>query len=169
MPWTITREHEICCGHRVAGHEGKCKDLHGHNYKFVMTLAPKNGLDPIGRVIDFNAIKLYLCDWLERNWDHKTLLWKEDPLYLELMKKFSQHIRLDSIIGLPCNPTVENIAEYFVEDIAPVLLGHTDVRLVSLVLWETGKCFTTYVAKEPNETDETVRDVERLESTSEKE
>lgn len=27
------RYHDICMGHRVVGHEGKCRHLHGHNYR----------------------------------------------------------------------------------------------------------------------------------------
>jgi len=30
---TIKRYHDICVGHRVVGHEGKCRHLHGHNYR----------------------------------------------------------------------------------------------------------------------------------------
>jgi len=115
-----------------------------------LTLAPKNELDALGRVIDFSIIKVILCDWLENNWDHKMLLWNDDPLLWQL-KKFTPTVQFDSVIGLPCNPTVENIAEYFVENIAPGLLIHTDVQLVSVVLWETGKCSTTYTMKERNE------------------
>ena len=34
MGYTVIRSHEICAGHRVVGHESKCRHLHGHNYKF---------------------------------------------------------------------------------------------------------------------------------------
>ena len=58
---TAERYHDISCGHRVVGHENKCRHLHGHNYRvhFVCTAA---NLDHIGRVIDFSIIKekLYL-------------------------------------------------------------------------------------------------------------
>jgi 6-pyruvoyl-tetrahydropterin synthase len=34
----------------------------------------------VGRVIDFSVIKTLLCDWLEDNWDHRFLLWEQDPM-----------------------------------------------------------------------------------------
>src|SRR6266567_3680980 len=88
MPWEITREHEICCGHRVYGHEGKCRYIHGHQYRFELSLAPENELDSLGRVIDFSKIKTLLCEWLEEHWDHKLLLWNKDPLYWDLIQRF---------------------------------------------------------------------------------
>lgn len=151
MPWEITRKHEICCGHRVYGHEGACQNLHGHNYLFELTLAPKNVLDALGRVIDFSVIRTTLCQWLEDNWDHKMLLWRKDPM-IAVLQSYPDYIDPTSIVRLPCNPTVENLAAYFIEDIAPGLLIDTDAKLVSVKLWETGKCSTTYMAKEDNET-----------------
>ena len=61
---TVERYHDISMGHRVVGHESKCRHLHGHNYRihFVCT-APE--LDGVGRVIDFSEIKERLCQWLE--------------------------------------------------------------------------------------------------------
>lgn len=96
MSYTVIRSHEICAGHRVVGHESKCRHLHGHNYKFHFKVAPKGrtdvkkitsgkltlegGLDSVGRVIDFSVVKTTLCQWLEDNWDHKFLHWEKDNL-----------------------------------------------------------------------------------------
>lgn len=41
MPYIVIRSHEICAGHRVVGHESKCRHLHGHNYVFHFHVAPK--------------------------------------------------------------------------------------------------------------------------------
>lgn len=97
MSYTVIRSHEICAGHRVVGHESKCRHLHGHNYKFHFKVEPKRvesenfipgvqgfssegKLDGIGRVIDFSVVKTTLCQWLEDNWDHKFLHWDWDML-----------------------------------------------------------------------------------------
>lgn len=96
MSYSVIRTHEICAGHRVVGHESKCRHLHGHNYKFHFKVAPKiqakgmkpkEGaqeshmcLDSVGRVIDFSVVKSTLCEWLEANWDHKFLHWERDDL-----------------------------------------------------------------------------------------
>ena len=78
MPWQAKRYHDISCGHRVYQHESKCAHLHGHNYRVHFTCEAEE-LDNIGRVIDFSDMKSRLCMWLEDNWDHKTLIWENDP------------------------------------------------------------------------------------------
>lgn len=98
MSYEVIRSHEICAGHRVVGHESRCKMLHGHNYVFHFHVAPKmktikhgepgynlvvndrTKLDDVGRVIDFSVVKSTLCQWLEDNWDHKFLHWENDAL-----------------------------------------------------------------------------------------
>src|SRR5690606_2250429 len=74
--YSVDRYHDISCGHRVFGHESKCAHLHGHNYRIHFTIEPDNRqLDLIGRVLDFSVIKTRLCEWLEKWWDHKMLIW----------------------------------------------------------------------------------------------
>jgi 6-pyruvoyltetrahydropterin/6-carboxytetrahydropterin synthase len=132
-----TRYHDICAGHRVFGHESKCAHLHGHNYRFHFTV--QGELDKVGRVMDFSVIKSRLAMWLEDNWDHKFLLWQKDPL-LPTLKAADKH----GVISVPFNPTAENIAEYFVEEIAPIQLAGTGATLVELKIEETRKCAAIY-------------------------
>jgi 6-pyruvoyltetrahydropterin/6-carboxytetrahydropterin synthase len=121
---TASRYHDISCGHRVHGHESKCALLHGHNYRIHFTCV--GDLDNIGRVIDFSVIKSTLCMWLEDNWDHRFLAWREDPL----MKVFGVHAKLeDSIVWVPFNPTAENMAEHLLNVVGPMLLADTGVTL----------------------------------------
>jgi len=136
-----TRHHDISCGHRVYGHEGKCRNLHGHNYRVHFTLVAEK-LDSVGRVLDFSVIKSKLCDWLETHWDHKMLLWEKDPIVTELDE--SLHVDCRSIVVLPFNPTAENLAKYLVEVIAPNQLRDTGTRLVKVVVEETRKCSAEY-------------------------
>jgi len=136
MEITVTREHEICCGHRVVGHEGKCRNLHGHGYVFEFTVAAPE-LDSIGRVIDFSVIKSGLCQWLEDHWDHKTLLWENDPQALQL-----KELLPDSIVIVPFNPTAENIGKFLLWTIGRIVL-RPPLRLVTVKVHETRKCSAT--------------------------
>lgn len=130
---TANRYHDISCGHRVVGHEGKCRHLHGHNYR-VHFVCAADGLDSVGRVIDFSVIKAKLCMWLEDEWDHKMLLWREDPMLPELRQ-------LDpTVVELPFNPTAENLALHLINEIAPAMLRGTGVRCIKCVIDETRKC-----------------------------
>lgn len=170
MGYTVIRSHEICAGHRVVGHESKCRHLHGHNYKFHFKVASKRiesenyipgakgfsvdgKLDDVGRVIDFSVVKTTLCQWLEDNWDHKFLHWEEDPLIkalqvdCELCDETTGHDVRDfdnSLVSLPFNPTAENLAAYMVDVIGPQLLDEYGVELVECTIEETSKCHVNY-------------------------
>lgn len=134
---TITRTHEIACGHTVTGHEGKCAHLHGHNYTFEFTLAA-DGLDTVGRVLDFGVVKDRLCAWLEEEWDHRFLVSSRDERCYTLES-------IDpKVVVVPFNPTAENMAAFMVENIAPLVLAGTGARLVRCRVWETAKCSATF-------------------------
>lgn len=135
---TVERYHDISMGHRVVGHENKCRHLHGHNYRIHFTCTAK-GLDDLGRVIDFGVVKQLLCEWLEANWDHKMMLWCEDPLLGNL-----QQIVPNDLVVVPFNPTAEQMAEYLVTMIGPQQLKGTGVQLVSVRIDETSKCSACY-------------------------
>lgn len=135
--YQVVRKHEIHCGHRVYQHESKCRNLHGHSYVFHLKCSSES-LDNLGRVIDFSVIKELLCKWLDDNWDHKMILWDQDPLFTELLKLDS------SVVSIPYNPTAENLARYLVEIIGPQLFAHLPIILSEVTLEETSKCSASY-------------------------
>ena len=141
------RYHDISCGHRVVGHEGKCRHLHGHNYRIHFT-CQSNGLDNVGRVVDFSVMKEKLCMWLEREWDHKTLIWTQDPLTKVLLDTHTPtgdaNTLRDGIVLVHFNPTAENIAQHLVEIIGPRVLDGTGVVLIHCEVEETRKCSASY-------------------------
>lgn len=128
-----SRYHDICAGHRVVGHEGKCRHLHGHNYRITFAVQATE-LDSIGRVLDFSVIKSLLCEWLERKWDHKMLIWKDDPMLNQLL-----NIDRAGIYITDFNPTAENMGLFLLESIGPKLLPD-NAKLVQVEVSETRKC-----------------------------
>lgn len=152
MSFTAERYHDFSYGHRVVGHENKCRHLHGHNGRVHFVCRAKLGttsLDHIGRVIDFGVIKEKLCMWVENNWDHKFLAWEEDPLIsgLVLFNKDDHENRkylMESLVFTPFNPTAENMAEYLVTVVGPEQLAGTGVELVSCKIEETAKCHASF-------------------------
>lgn len=151
---TAERYHDISTGHRVVGHENKCRHLHGHNYRihFVCEARPDcEQLDSIGRVIDFGVIKEKLCMWVENNWDHKFLAWVHDPVMMLASERMVQEgVKEDlfngSLVFTPFNPTAENMAQHLVEVIGPQQLAGTGVTLVSVRIEETAKCSASFHA-----------------------
>ena len=53
---TSSRRLEWDAIHRIPLHESKCKAFHGHRYAAEVTCV-KDGLDNVGRVVDFSVIK----------------------------------------------------------------------------------------------------------------
>lgn len=143
------RYHDISVGHRVVGHENKCRFLHGHNYRVHFTVEA-DALDSIGRVLDFSVIKERLCVWLENNWDHKFLAWDNDSLIQHLTNCETFPIAedeesfFDSVVWVSFNPTAENMAIHLVEVIGPLQLANTGCRLTEVVIEETRKCSSSY-------------------------
>lgn len=146
---TANRYHDFSMGHRVVGHESACARYHGHNYRITFFCEAADGLDAVGRVMDFSDIKSRLCMWLENNWDHKFLMWEKDP-WLEPMTAMLHDVDNlancndpgveDSIVVVPFNPTAENMGQYLIDIVGPKQLEGSTVQLVSVTVEETRKC-----------------------------
>ena len=134
----VERYHDFSAGHKVTNHENKCKHLHGHNYRIYFTIEAKE-LDELGRVIDFSVIKSKLCNWLENHWDHRFLIYKNDPACLILTKHFP-----DDIILCDFNPTAENMGKYLCEVVGKKELKNTGCKLIKCKIQETRKCSAIY-------------------------
>lgn len=139
---TISRYHDFSYGHRVMGHENKCAHIHGHNARVTFVVSSEDKLDKIGRVLDFSLVNTYLCQWIEDCWDHKFIVYREDPLFQTLLQVDPKGVWLS-----PFNPTAENFAEYLVKVVGPQQLPH-GIKLISVTFEETRKCSATYTAEE---------------------
>lgn len=140
---TATRFHDFSAGHRVYGHEGACAHLHGHNYRVHFTVRPRVGLDAVGRVLDFSVINARLCQYLEQRWDHKFLVWENDPWAPALEVLDPTGYVLTSF-----NPTAENMAQHLLNVVGPFQLIDTEVELCLVVVEETRKCKATAMLEE---------------------
>jgi 6-pyruvoyltetrahydropterin/6-carboxytetrahydropterin synthase len=129
----VTREITFCYGHRLLNYDGKCRHLHGHNGKAVLTLeAP--ALDSLGMVMDFSQIKRAVQTWIDDNLDHRMLLHRDDPVL-----PFLHHQR-EPVFVMDVNPTAENIAKLIFDFAAGQGFPVVEVRL-----WETESCYATYI------------------------
>jgi 6-pyruvoyltetrahydropterin/6-carboxytetrahydropterin synthase len=128
----VTREIAFCYGHRLLDYAGKCRYLHGHNGRAVITLEARS-LDPLGMVIDFSQIKQAIQGWIEETLDHKMLLHEKDPLLAYLC----QHG--EPVFSMKANPTAENIAKLIFDYAVAKGFPVVEVRL-----WETDNCYASY-------------------------
>ncbi len=130
--YRVTREIEFCYGHRLLNYEGKCRHLHGHNGRAVITLQGP-GLDQCGMLVDFGEIKRKVQQWIDENLDHNMLLCRDDPL-LPVLRDCGERVFV-----MDCNPTAENIARLIYEQ-----AREAGLPIVEVVLWETEHCCSAY-------------------------
>ncbi len=89
--WRLTVRSEFCAGHALRHYEGKCENLHGHNFAVEATVQGEKLHEKIEYLLDFKEIKNKLKDILEEL-DHRVL---------------NESAPFDVI-----NPTSENLAQY---------------------------------------------------------
>ncbi len=138
-----TRRLQFCAGHRVFNHESKCANVHGHNYVLHFSAEADDGLDGIGRVVDFSVMKEKMGRWIDENWDHGFIFFVHDP---EMYALFAG----GALVGhkhfaLPVNPTAENMARYLLNEVSPALFQGSGVRIVKVELHETENCSATVI------------------------
>ena len=71
----ISIEHETDTAHRLSCHKGKCANLHGHRYKFVVSIEVKGTIEEDG-FVDFYDLKTAVKEELDRIFDNGTILKK---------------------------------------------------------------------------------------------
>lgn len=130
--YQVARELEFCYGHRLLNYPGKCRHLHGHNGKAIITLEA-DSLDERGMLVDFADIKQKVQRWVDENLDHNMILCKDDPLIPVLEEHGERFFVMNS------NPTAENIARLIFEH------AHAEgLPVVKVQLWETANCHASY-------------------------
>src|SRR3954466_13355768 len=98
----VTRELRFCYGHRLLDYNGKCRHLHGHNGRAVITLASEQ-LDRLRMVTHFSHLKHVVGVWIGEALDHKMLLPRDDPV-LAYLRSQGEPVHVMDV-----NPTAENI------------------------------------------------------------
>jgi 6-pyruvoyltetrahydropterin/6-carboxytetrahydropterin synthase len=130
--FSVAREITFCYGHRLLGYPGKCRYLHGHNGRALITLASPR-LDELGMVVDFGRLKQVVGGWIDETLDHKMILHRNDPILPFLRQQG------EPVCVLEVNPTAENIARLIFDYTAAQGFPVVEVRL-----WETESCSATW-------------------------
>ncbi len=118
----ISVEESFAAGHSLRNYRGKCEKVHGHNYKVRVTLEGET-LNEAGLLVDFTELKRALHSVIERL-DHEFL--NDIPPFDKL------------------NPSAENMARYFHDEIGKSISAERGVRVSSVRIWETGTSVATY-------------------------
>ena len=83
---------------------GNCQHIHGHSYIVTVEMDSLGTLNKYGFVKDFNDFKP-LKEWVDANWDHAFLVYREDTTMLDFLIDNDQRHYIFTE-----NPTAEFIA-----------------------------------------------------------
>jgi 6-pyruvoyltetrahydropterin/6-carboxytetrahydropterin synthase len=132
----ISVEETFAAGHALRGYRGKCENPHGHNYRLRITLRGPQ-LDSAGLLYDFVHLKQVIHTVVE-GVDHKFL---NDQAPFDVL-----------------NPSAENIAKYFYEELTKQMRGSANgaaparhgggPEITRVDVWETDTTRASYYAAE---------------------
>ena len=119
----VAVEQSFASAHALRNYKGRCENVHGHNWK-VRVVIEGEKLDATGMLVDFLDVKNFMGEILDRI-DHQFL--NEIPPF-------------DVV-----NPSAENIAEYFYQQMTGRLAETpVPVRIREVRIWETEIQSATY-------------------------
>ena len=132
----ITKDFRFETGHALYGYDGKCKNIHGHNFKLSVTVTGSPITDKshskYGMVIDFSDLKKIINEEIINVYDHATVFNKNTP-HIEEANFLST--RGHKILEVDFQPTSEMMVLNFAKIIASKLPDN--IKLHSLKLQET--------------------------------
>jgi len=112
---------DFAAARSLRDYPGNCSRLHGHNWG-VEVKVQSEVLDETGIAIDFREIKNQT----------KEVANRLDHFYLNDIKPFDE-----------INPTAENIAKYFFDELKKLINTDT-VSVKEVTIWETPRSAVTY-------------------------
>jgi 6-pyruvoyltetrahydropterin/6-carboxytetrahydropterin synthase len=117
----VSVEETFAAGHALRNYRGKCENVHGHNYRVQVTVEGEE-LNSIGLLVDFADLKKLI----------RAIVGRLDHQFLNDLAPF------DAI-----NPSAENMARYFYDEITSGLRG-PGPRIREVTIWETDITSATY-------------------------
>lgn len=143
----ITKQFDFETGHALFGYDGKCKNVHGHSYKLLVTVIGEPIQDKsnvkYGMVIDFGDLKKIVREEVVDVFDHATVFNQNTP-HIELANELKT--RGHHVILVDYQPTSENLVIDFAEKIQRRL--PSGIQLFSLRLQETNSSFAEWFASD---------------------
>lgn len=119
--YTLKVVSDFAAAHTLRNYPGACSRMHGHNWKLEVEVTATR-LDEAGMGIDFKIIRRAAREVADRL-DHH---------YLNEIAPFDE-----------VNPTAENIAGYFYQELSK-RLNSGSLKVSAITLWETERACVRY-------------------------
>ena len=120
--YLIKVEEAFEAAHNLRGYDGKCANLHGHNWIIEVEVAGEK-LNELGILVDFKDVKREL----------KKILDEYDHRYLNEIPPFDK-----------INPTAENLARFIYDEFKANKIFDDNAKLVAVTVFESPKSSVRY-------------------------
>ena len=124
--YTLKIVTDFASAHTLRDYPGACARMHGHNWKVEAEVVASK-LDKMGMGVDFKVIKQATRE-ISGRLDHR---------YLNDLEPFTE-----------VNPTAENIAAYFYNELS-TMLNNDCIKVSAITLWETERACVRYTEDAP--------------------
>ena len=102
----VTVEQTFSAGHALREYKGKCENVHGHNYRVQVTVEGEQ-LNRIGLLVDFVELKRVV----------REIIAYLDHQFINDLEPFTR-----------INPSAENMAKYFYDEVSLRMTPSTESR-----------------------------------------
>lgn len=135
----IAKEFSFDMAHMLDGHDGKCKNLHGHTYTLQVEICGElhSAGAKSGMVMDYSdlkkVVKSHILDQMDHAFIYDSTSEKECKV-AELLNSLES-----KTFGIPARTTAEQMAKYIFDTLTQVGLPVSLIRL-----WETPTSYCEY-------------------------
>ena len=120
--YEVMIEEEFSAAHALRGYQGKCENMHGHNWRVEVYVRGEQ-LDQVGMLVDFKALKA-ATRRVMKYLDHRNL---------NELKPFDDEM----------NPSSEHLAGFILHKVAEEI-SDGRVTVYKVRVWETPSTCATY-------------------------
>lgn len=123
---SVTKEFTFDSAHKLRDYDGKCKNLHGHTYKLLVTVYGERETLEVrnGMLIDFGDLKGVV---------HRQVIDKLDHNYLNDIPPFHYY-----------NPTAENMCVWIFGQLKGYFKMFLEFKKLKIRLYETPTSYAEY-------------------------
>ena len=120
MTTRIRRWVETDTGHRVPNHNSKCRNFHGHRYRWEAEiegdLVSLKGISEEGMIMDFSEVSRILNEQIHDIVDHSFIVFEGDDEAIRALSEIGDEHRT---VIVPFVPTAENLAKWAFDRVDP--------------------------------------------------
>ena len=122
----VSVEEMFAAGHALRHYRGKCENVHGHNWRVMVTFVGET-VDKAGMLVDFVEVKKSMSKVIDYL-DHQ---------FINDLKPFDE-----------LSPSAENIAKYFYDEMTSALAAipsDAPCKISRVKVWETDDASACYI------------------------